>query len=353
MNARIVILPLLWLTVSCADRSPKPECAPMDVETARAATVEVSSCREFPFIAKPLRTSILSFRISGPVDRFEAYAGTCCRAGDLIAGIDPRDFQLCYEQAEAAYRQARADYDRVAALYEKDNLPASSYEAARASCVAAQTARDAALNALNDTRLVAPFDGYVGEVFIERYQDVKASQPVVTLADISSLRIEIYVTQEIAMRARELDEVAIAFDHFPGENFRARVVECARSTTPNNLSYLLTVLLPNPEGALPAGISGRVLFDLPGETRPAVAVPRRALCHTFRAGDYVWTVDPASGRVAQRHVTVGELLPGDRIAVNAGLAAGETVAVSGLRFLDDGQIVRCRKTDGVRTDKMP
>lgn len=352
MNARIFILPLLWLTASCTDRSPKPEYTPVRVETARATTIEVSSCREFPFIAKPLRTSILSFRVSGPVDRFEVYAGNCYRAGDLIAGIDPRDFQLRYEQAEAAYRQARADYDRVAVLYEKDNLPASSYETARATCIAAETARDAALNALNDTRLVAPFDGYIGEVFIERYQDVKASQPVVTLADISSLRIEIYVTQEIAMRVRDLDEVAIEFDHFPGENFRARVVECARSTTPNNLSYLLTALLPNSEGTLPAGISGRVQFDLPGETRSAVAIPRKALCHTFGAGDYVWTVDPASGRVTQRHITVGELLPGDRIAVNGGLSDEETVAVSGLRFLDDGQIVECRRTNEVQTDEL-
>lgn len=338
MNVRILTLPLLLLTSACTGRQPGSETR-MSVETAQSVTVETTSDREFPFIAKPLRTSVLSFRIPGPVDRFEAYAGTRCQAGDLIAGIDPRDFQLRYEQTEAAYRQARADYERVAALYEKDNLPASSYEAALATCVAAETARDAALNALNDTQLRAPFDGYVGEVFIERYQDVKASQPVVTLTDISSLRIEIYVTQEIAMQAGSLDEVTVTFDHCPGERFRARVVECARSTTPNNLSYLLTALLPNPDGALPAGLSGHVRFELPGGVRQRVAIPRKALCHTSGWGDCVWTVDPATGIVARRRVTVGELLPDDRIAVDAGLAADETLAVSGLRFLDEGQTV--------------
>lgn len=133
----------------------------MRVETARAETVEVSSTREFPFISKPLRTSVLSFRVSGPVDRFDVYAGNSYRAGELIAEIDPRDFRLRYANAEAAYRQAHADYERIAALYEKDNLPASSYETARAAWVAAETARDAAANALEDTRLRAPFDGYV------------------------------------------------------------------------------------------------------------------------------------------------------------------------------------------------
>lgn len=311
----------------------------MRVETARAETVEVSSTREFPFISKPLRTSVLSFRVSGPVDRFDVYAGNSYRAGELIAEIDPRDFRLRYANAEAAYRQAHADYERIAALYEKDNLPASSYETARAAWVAAETARDAAANALEDTRLRAPFDGYVGEVFIERYQDVKASQPVVTLTDISSLRIEVYVTQEVAMQADRLDEVEVVFDHLPDRTFRAEVIECSRSTTPNNLSYLLTALLPNPAGELPAGLSGRVRFDLPGAVQQTVAVPQKAVCHRPEMGDYVWTVDPATGRVACRPITFGPLLGGDRIAVIGGLAAGECVAVSGMRFLEEGMTV--------------
>ena len=317
MKIKIFALPLL-LAAACADQPQKPDSR-MCVETARVSSVETAAVQEFPFIAKPLRTSVLSFRVSGPINRFEAYAGNHYWKGELIAEIDSRDFQLRYEQARATY-------------------------------VAAQTARDAAFNALNDTQLRAPFDGYVGEVFIECYQDVKASQPVVTLVDISSLRIEIYVTQEIAMRARDLDEVAVEFDHFPGESFQARVVECARSTTPNNLSYLLTAMLPNSDGMLPAGISGRVQFELPGEARHAVAIPRKALCHTSGEGDCVWTVDTASGRIARRKVSLGELLPGDRVVVSAGLTVGETVAVSGLRFLEEAQIVEL--TDPCESDSV-
>lgn len=353
MNVRSSLLLLLLLAVSCADRQQQPD-SPVCVVTARAVTVGVAAPREYPFISRPLRASVLSFRVSGPVDRFEVYVGSRYRRGELIAGIDPRDFRLRYEQADAACRQAQSDYGRIAALYGKDNLPASSYEAARAACITAETSRDAALNALNDTQLLAPFDGCVGEVFIECYQEVKASQPVVTLTDISSLRIEIYVTQEIAMQARGLGEVEVVFDRIPDRRFRAGVVGCARSTTPNNLSYLLTALLPNPGGELPAGLSGRVFLDFPDQPQQVVAIPRRALCHTSGAGDCVWVVDPASGRVARRRITAGELLPDDRIAVRDGLAAGETVAVSGLRFLDEGQIVvAAGAADGMRTSESP
>lgn len=336
MNRRIVsflLLPLL--AVSCGERQENVQ-APMRVKTARATAVRADSRKEFPFIAKPFRSSELSFRVSGPIDNFEAYAGNRYDMGEVIAEIDPRDFRLRQETAEAVFRRAEADYKRVGALYEKDNVSASTYEQVRAAWIAAKTAYDTAVNEVEDTRLRAPFDGYVGEVFIERFQDVRAAQPIVTLVDISKLRIEVYVTQDIAMRAEELKSVSLSFDQYPGEVFRADVVECARSTTSNNLSYLLTALLPNPGGKLPSGLSGEVFFDLSDNASDAVAIPQTALCHRPAAGDFVWVVNPETGVVSQRSVRLGELLPGGMMSISEGLADGETVVVSGLRFLSEG-----------------
>lgn len=345
----ILLLPLgMMFATACSGGQSVAE-SPLVVEITRAVPAETAQRKEFPFISKPLRTSELSFRVSGPIEQFDVYAGNFYRRDAVIAEIDPRDFRLRYQRAEATWRRAKADYERIEALYRKDNVSASSYEAARAEHVAAETAYETAANDLEDTKLRAPFDGYVGEVFIERFQDVKASQPVVTLTDISELRIEIYVTQDIAMRADELREVSLVFDQMPDQEFTARVVDCARSTTPNNLSYLLTALLPNPDGKLPAGLSGRVCFDLPAAASRAVAIPQAALCHRPTVGDYVWAVDTPTGRVAQRPVTPGELLPGGRIVVSSGLKRGETVATSGLRFLSDGMEVQV-VSDGARAE---
>ena len=340
MNQKITFLLLvLLIATSCVDRQPQNE-DPFRVKVARATPAADGQRKEFPFIARPLRTSELSFRVSGPIDRFEVYAGNHYKRDNIIAEIDPRDFRLRVENAEAVYRRAEADYKRIEALYKKNNVSATNYEQARAAWIAAKTAYNTALNELGDTQLRAPFDGYVGEVFIEKFQDVRAAQPVVTLVDISKLRIEVYVTQDIAMRADALKSVSLAFDHKPNQVFRADVVECARSTTSNNLSYLLTALLPNPDGKLPSGISGKVFFELPGGTSQAVAVPQSALCHRPSEGDFVWKIDPATGTVARQPVTPGELLPDGTMSVTSGLSAGETVAVSGLRFLSDGMKIR-------------
>ena len=344
----ISLFSLVLFATGCGNKGNTTQ-TPLQVEIARVTEGENTDRKEFPFISKPLRTSELSFRVSGPVERFDAYAGNFYKRGSVIAEIDPRDFRLRKEHTEAVLRQAKAEFERIEALYKKDNVSASTYEKVRADYIAAKTAFDKAAADLDDTRLIAPFDGYVGEVFIEKFQDVRAAQPVLTFVDISKLRIEVYVTQDVVMQAGELNKVSLAFDARPNQVFSADLVEYARSTTPNNLSYLLTALLPNPGGKMPAGMSGKVFFDIPGSQSQNVLVPQTALCHQPATGDYVWVVDMARSAVSRRRITLGKLQPGGFFSVTQGLQPGEIVAVSGLRFLSDGMTVEVSDKPRVQT----
>ena len=309
----------------------------------KVAEVEMSvpsSEREFSFISKPFKETELAFRVGGPIDRFEVYAGNYYQRGDIIAEIDSRDFRIRKERAEAIYNQAKAEFERIRVLYEKNNLSASAYEKARADYTSAKTAFETATNELHDTQLIAPFDGYVGEVYIEKYQDVKATQPVISFIDITQLKIEAYVTQDIALQAGEIKEVSVRFDIGSDVVYPAKVVEISKSTTRNNLSFLMTALLPNKQGEWPAGVSGKVLLDLPSSsTTSMITIPQTALNHRPTEGDYVWTVDNAAGKVSKRKIVLGELLPNGKVEVKGGLQAGETVAVSKLRFLSEGTSV--------------
>ena len=126
------------------------------------------------------------------------------------------------------------------------------------------------------------------------------------------------------------------------------MIDCTRSTTQNNLSYLFTALLPNSNRTLPAGLSGQVRFNLSNSIDRVQIIPRKALYHTTAEGDCVWTVDTTSGRVTQRHIIVGKLLPEDRIVVNAGLQEGDMVVTSGLRFLNENQTVLFSNSNDTR-----
>lgn len=337
MTTRISMCILLLSLLSACGGGEKKTNEPIRIKVAEAEATVPSSKREFSFISKPFKETELSFRVGGPIDRFEVYAGNFYHRGDIIAEIDSRDFRIRKERAEAIFNQSKAEFERIKVLYEKDNLSASAYEKARADYTSAKTAFESATNELEDTRLMAPFDGYVGEVFIEKYQDVKASQPIISFIDITQLKIEAYVTQDIALQAGQIKNVGVCFDVRPEDVYNAKVVDISKSTTRNNLSFLMTALLPNRQNEWPAGISGKVLFDLPSaRSTPVVTVPQTALSHRPTEGDYVWTVDSREGKVSKRKVTVGALLPDGKVEVKDGLQAGETVAISKLRFLSEG-----------------
>lgn len=337
----ITIFCLLLVCVSCGNEAQTKTAKELIVKVAEVKSDDTPQYKEFPFIAKPHRTSELSFRVGGPIDRFDVYPGNYYKRGDIIAEIDPRDFRIRKESASAVYSQAKTEFERIEILYNKKNISASAYERAKADYTSAKSAFDTATNELEDTRLIAPFDGYVGEVYIEKFQDVKATQAVISFVEISQLKIEAYVTQDIAFNSDAIRSVNLHFDASPEQSYTARVIEVSKSTTKNNLSYLLTALLPNEDGKLLSGMSGKIVFEsTPKESSPAITVPQIALCHTADDGDYVWVVDPTTEEVTKRNVTINTLRRGGTIHIADGVQAGETIAVSGLRFLSNGMKIK-------------
>lgn len=335
----MLFLGLATLVTSCAAGSNEKE-QDFIVKTTQAVPFCQQHDKEYSFIAKPFRTSELSFRVGGPIDRFDVYVGNRYKQGSIIAEIDPRDFHIRKERAEAVYLQAKTEFERIQKLYDKNNISASAYEKAKADYTTAKTAFNTASYELEDTRLIAPFNGYAGEVYIEKFQDVKATQPVITFIDIDQLKIEIYVTQDIVRAAQSLDTIQVCFDARPDKLYKARVMEISKGTTRNNLSYLLTALLPNENGELPSGMSGKAMIKTTNEeSRKVISIPQSALCHRPSEGDYVWVVDTNTLQVNRRKVKVGTLLPNGYVAITEGLKTNETIAVSGLRFLSDGMKV--------------
>lgn len=334
----ILFLCMAAIMVSCREEK-RPKSGPSRmIHVATVTNTDTQNRNEFAFISKPFRSSELSFRVSGPVDRFEVYSGNYYRKGDLIAEIDSRDFKIRKERAEGVYKQAKGEYERIKILYEKSNLSASVYEKSLAEYISAKTAFETATNELNDTKLIAPFNGYIGEVFIEKYQDVKATQPVVTFVEIDKLKIEVYVNQQIAVYAKNLKKVNLIFDAIPGSIYQADVVEISKSTTKNNLSYLLTSILPNSNGEFLAGMSGRVLFDK-ADSSSNLTIAQLSICHNPADGDYVWVVDPDTRQVSKRKIVIDRILSDGVVSVKSGLKEQEIVATSTLRFLSEGMSV--------------
>ena len=215
------ILFLAGMCLCACSRTPQEQTSFPSVKVVHAEVMEAPSSRCYTFISQPYRLSELSFRVGGPVHAFDVQQGQFFRKGQLIAAIDERDFVIQKQRTEALYRQAEVDYARISSLYAKDNISGMNYEQAKANYERTKADYEAAVNAWEDSRLYAPFDGYVQQAHIERYQDVKPSVPVVMFIDLSRIKVEAYVPEDMALQMRQKDSVACVgrFNALPDREF--------------------------------------------------------------------------------------------------------------------------------------
>ncbi|MDE5639712.1 MAG: efflux RND transporter periplasmic adaptor subunit, partial [Odoribacter sp.] len=167
----------------------------------------------------------LAFKISGPLIEMNVDAGQSVRKGTVIAVMDPLDYQSRYDAARAAYVTARSQLERDKRLLSMQAISRQEYETAQAAYVRARSAYLIAENTLNDTRLVAPFPGFIEQKFVENYQKVQAGESVVRLVNPVGLSVRFILPETSVRLIRNQTGVRVQFDTYPDEWFEARVSE--------------------------------------------------------------------------------------------------------------------------------
>lgn len=330
---------------SCKEAATKEE-QPTTVKAVKAIESPKETTRSYTFISKPYRTTELSFRVGGPVNTFDVQNGQFFRKGELIAAIDDRDYIIRQKRTATTLAQAESEYRRISALYERDNISAASFEKALADYEKARTDYDDATNALNDTKIYAPFDGYVQQTHIEKYSDVKPSVPVVTFIDLSKVKAEAYITESMAcsFQNKEHMDITAGFSTLPKKAFKPDETFVTQSTTENNISYLLTLIIDNKDNSLMGGMTGSIYISYPysfsssSSVNGTVVIPQAAVCNNKSEGEYVWKIE--NGNTAKlTQVKTGRLTNGNNIEIISGLAAGDNIAISKLYQLSDNKAV--------------
>lgn len=339
MKESIPILAIIACLLGCQqETSPTPNRKTVDVAVAR--TMPNHTPRTYSIMAHPYRTTELSFRVGGPVSQLDIQSGQYFTKGSLIAAIDPRDFTLNEQRARSLFEKAEADFHRQKALFEKENLPASKYEQAKAEYERAKTNLDECRNALADTRMYAPFDGFVQQVHIEQYSDVKATVPVVTFIDLSRVKVEAYVTEDLAarLRSQQTPAVNVCFTAFPDSVFRPSELFVSHHTAGNNLSYKLTAIIDNPAHLLSGGLSGSLILQDTIQTAHSanISIPRSSVGFSHEHGAYVWQIDKDCC-VHRRSVKCDEAPDANYIIVTEGLNVNDRIVASGVHRLAENE----------------
>lgn len=290
--------------------------------------------------------SDLSFTVGGPLVEMNVDAGQLVKKGTLIARVDASDYQLRYDADRAAYVTARSQLERNKRLLEMEAVSVQEYEVSEANFVRAQSAYEASAKALADTRLLAPFDGFVEKKYVENYQKVQPGQPVVKLVNPDKLAVWFILPETSVGLTRERMHATVEFDIYRGVRFRARVGEFVdASPGGGGIPVRLIVddsLFDKYSYPVYPGFSVRVnLRTDEGYSSGDYVVPLNAVFIDPLTGHTsVWLYLPSSSTVSRLPVRLGSLFGNDKVLVTDGLQEGDILVVDGVNFITEGQKVK-------------
>lgn len=352
----LVLCVMLLSAGSCGRKEPEPQPVIRPVRFEVAFSTGSARVRTFSGVAEAGVASRLSFKVAGTVRRVPVEVGDQVRAGDLIAELDPEDYELQLEEAEAALARARAEarnaeasYDRVRALYENRNASRQDLDAARAGSESATAQVEAAEKKVElarlqvgYTRLLAPVDGAIASVSVEVNENVASGREVVLLTAGGETKVTIAVPEALISGVREGDPATVTIDALPGLEFPATVTEVGVSATEMATTYPVTVLLDEESPEVRPGMAAEVAFRFGGaDERERFLVPVSAVGEDGE-GRFVFVIEPTEeglGTAHRRAVSIGALTT-EGIEVVRGLVDGDILVTAGVSRLEDGQTVK-------------
>jgi RND family efflux transporter MFP subunit len=333
------------------------------------------------YVVARTRASV-SAKLPGRISDLRVSEGSNIKKGEIIATLDNADYRAQLGQAEAALTSAKADLtearaardvarreaDRLrklraknAGLVTDEEYDASVSRADQANARAqatearinsADAARRFALANLENTVIRAPFTGTVlrkeaevGEVVAPSVGGGLTRGAVVTMADLTTLEVEVDVNEAYIARIRKAQPARITLDAYPDTSFRGQVRQVVPTADRQRATVQVKVSIIDRDPRILPEMGARV--DFLDTTRVTVgsAGPTRfrapsAAVRELNGQSVVWLV--RNDRLESRPVEAGPVSGGFR-EIRSGLSGGEVLLVGGVEEPKQGMRVKAAR----------
>jgi RND family efflux transporter MFP subunit len=319
-------------------KTPAPS-APASAKVSAAAAITVAPERVplelvWDGVVEAVNQATLSAQTSGrvvelpfDVDDFVPAGAVVVRFTDVEQQSTRKRAEAQIASAEAANKNAEADYARIAEIYARKLVAKSELDQATARRDSSRAALESARAALREagqqvdyTVIRAPYSGIVTQRHVQVGESVRPGQPLISGLSLGQLRVNVSVPQSDIAAIRAHRQAAVILDDASDNRIPARQVVLFPYADPQTHSFKVRLELAEQESGLTPGMTVKVAFVVGDAER--LLVPATALVQRSEVSGLYVVED---GGVALHQVRLGHRF-GDRIEILAGIIAGTRVA---------------------------
>jgi multidrug efflux system membrane fusion protein len=235
------------------------ELAPTDV--VQVKTRELSQGLAIAGALKAVNSAVLKARVPGELQGLTVREGDRVQAGQVIAHVDPTEYQArlrqATEQADAAKAQieiAQRQFDNNRALVNQGFISKTALDTSSSTLVGAQAtykaavaAMDVAKKSLDDTVLRSPISGIVSQRLAQPGERVAIDARIIEVLDLSAIELEATLSANESVSVSVGQRASLQIEG-AGQAVNARVVRISPSTQPGSRSVLAYLRIDKPDG---------------------------------------------------------------------------------------------------------
>lgn len=201
LSIRALLL-FLWLPLllSC-DRQQEPTDA--EKEAAAAVPVVVTPVKSTDESGQvrlsgsaEAETAVdMGFMVSGKVNRVTVQEGERVKKGQLIASLDPRDYSLAVDIANANLSRVQDEYERLTIMHERGSIAPADYQKAVSALQEVKARQQLAVKNLQETKLYAPISGVVARRGTDPGEIISQGLPLFSVVSIEPIQVRASVPE--------------------------------------------------------------------------------------------------------------------------------------------------------------
>ena len=333
----LVLVFAVTLLTSCGNDENKDTREAVRVHAVTVKKTEVPSSMEYPGTIEGKSKVKLSTKLMGEITYLPYEPGTKVSKGQTLVKINSGDVAAKKQQvaaniaqAEAGFKNAEINYNRIKNLHEKGSATKKEmedvqmgYDMAKAQLNAAKEMKNEVDNVLGYSELKAPFDGYIVNKFFEEGDIAAPGHPIIIVENFDNFEVDAMVSASDINLINVGQDVSVRIDAATNNTYQGKVTEVNPGGNAFSKQFEVKVSIDkNKEGiaGIKSGMYATIVLE--DETKPLITVDKDVL---VKRGQLVGVYSISDhNEVLLRWLRLGKSL-GDKYEVLSGLSEGDVI----------------------------